>query len=297
MVSRDDDIGRRGKTEFVERLTQLRQVVVGVLDRRERGRPVDAGRDLQQAVALVMLGAVRIARPEHQHERLVARFQHRKHGLGGDIGEIFLLLDIGDQGARRLAVAGLAVGAARGRGQRQADLGQRVLHRLREWHAGGIASRVIDDDRRLARMIGVIEHHGRPNLADGRGGEALMAGGEQNGVLVDEIAGEMRVDVAEHGVVFDERRHAARGMRGRKADIDRVGEHAGVAEEVAGRHARGIGHGEGREQRMRIGEIDALVAHRRHGGGALRRHREGAQAVRHEQDQVMRRLRGGWPER
>ena len=67
----------------------------------------------------------------------------------------------------------------------------------------------------------------------------------------------------------------------------------GVAEEMAGRHAGGIGHGEGREQRMWVGEIDALVAHRRHGRRGFRCHRQGAQAVRHEQDQIVRRLRGG----
>ncbi len=43
--------------------------------------------------------------------------------------------------------------------------------------------------------------------------KALLAGGEEDGVLVDEVAGEMRVDVAEHRIVLDERRHAAAGRR------------------------------------------------------------------------------------
>ena len=56
-----------------------------------------------------MLAAVGIARPEHQHERLVARLEHRQDDLGGDVGHVGLLGDIGARRARRLGVAGLAV--------------------------------------------------------------------------------------------------------------------------------------------------------------------------------------------
>ena len=56
----------------VQRLHDLLQVVVGVLDRGKRSRPVDPGRERIQAVALVMLRAVRVARPHHDDERLVA---------------------------------------------------------------------------------------------------------------------------------------------------------------------------------------------------------------------------------
>ena len=45
---------------------------------------------------VIVLAAVGIARPEHQHERLVARLEHRQHDLGGDVGDIGLLRDIGD---------------------------------------------------------------------------------------------------------------------------------------------------------------------------------------------------------
>ena len=38
---------------------------------------------------------------------------------------------------------------------------------------------------------------------------------------------------------------------------------------------------------MRIGEVDALVAHRGHGRRGLRRHRQRAQAVGNEQDEVV----------
>ena len=113
VVGGDHDVGVGGEPELVQRLAELGEVVVGVLDAGHRGRAVDAGRDLVEAVALVMLGAVGIARPEHQHERLVARLEHRQHHLGGDVGEIGLLRDIGDRGARRLGIARLAVVAAR----------------------------------------------------------------------------------------------------------------------------------------------------------------------------------------
>ena len=54
-------------------------------------------------------------------------------------------------------------------------------------------------------------------------------------------------------------------------------------------------HGEGREQRMRVLEVDALVADFRHRRRGLRRNNAPAQAVGHEQDQVARGgvLRGG----
>jgi hypothetical protein len=64
--------------------TDAREIVVGIADRRKRGRSVDAGSEAVQAVALVMLGPVRIARPEHQHERLIAFLEHRQDGARGD---------------------------------------------------------------------------------------------------------------------------------------------------------------------------------------------------------------------
>ena len=65
----------------------------------------------------------------------------------------------------------------------------------------------------LARAFGVVEHHCRADLADGGSAEILVAGRKQNGVLVDEISGEMLVDVTQHRIAFDERRHAVVGVR------------------------------------------------------------------------------------
>ncbi len=105
--------------------------------------------------------------------------------------------------------------------------------------------------------------------------------------LVEVVAVEVVIDFGEHRIVLDERRHGVAGCRHRGvAGVDGVGEGAGVAEIVTGRQRRAIGHREGREQRMRILEVDALVADLGHRGRCLRRHDVAAQAVRNEQDQV-----------
>ena len=96
----------------------------------------------------------------------------------------------------------------------------------------------------------------------------------------------MIVDITEHRVAFDERRYGIARMLRRKAHIDRIAEHAGVAEEMAGRKARSVRHRKGWEQRMRIGKIHAFVPYRRHGRRRLRCHRQGAQAVRNKQDKI-----------
>ena len=48
MVGRDDDIGCRGKPELIQRLAQIGEIVVGILDGRERGRSIDTRRNLQR---------------------------------------------------------------------------------------------------------------------------------------------------------------------------------------------------------------------------------------------------------
>ena len=135
----------------------------------------------------------------------------------------------------------------------------------------------------------MVEKIGRAELADGGGRKALGAGHLQDGFFVQIVAVEMLVDVAEHGVVLDEGNDGVAGRHGRIAGIDRVAEGAGVAEVMAARHRRTVRHGEGRKQRMRVLEVDALVANFGHRRRGLRRHDAPAQTVRHEQDQVARR--------
>ena len=277
-----------------ERFAQLRQIVIGVFDAGERSRSVDAGRHGIKAVAVVVLAAVGVARPEHQHERLVARLEHWQHDLAGDVGEVGLLRGIRHQGARRRGVAGLAIVAARGRRQGQVGFGQRGLHLLRQRHAAIAAGGIVDHDRMKAigaDLVGMIEHQSGAELADCRRAVALGAGHFQHGFLVEVIAAKMLVGIEDDRIGLEERRDGAARRPDRIAGVDRVAEVAGVPEIVAGRHRRGIGGGESREQRVRVPEIHALVADFGHGGGGLRRHNPAAQTVRHEQNQVAGNLR------
>ena len=65
MVGDHDDVGRLEEPELAEGGADAREIVVGVTDGGERGRAVDAGHERIEAVALEVLGAVGIARPEH----------------------------------------------------------------------------------------------------------------------------------------------------------------------------------------------------------------------------------------
>ncbi len=133
----------------------------------------------------IVLAAVGIARPEHQHERLVARLEHRQHDLGGDVGEIGLLRDIRHRGARRLGVAGLAVVAARRRRQRQ-DWPWSARPSSRPRAGTPVLPPVessITIECRLCRSVGMVENQGRAELADRRRAEALARAPSSAGSL------------------------------------------------------------------------------------------------------------------
>ena len=61
VIGGNDNVGRRSKPEFVQRLAQVREIVVGIFYGCERSRSVDARCDFQVAVALIVLSAIRIA--------------------------------------------------------------------------------------------------------------------------------------------------------------------------------------------------------------------------------------------
>src|SRR5712664_2944728 len=107
--------------------------------------------------------------------------------------------------------------------------------------------------------VGVVEQQRRPDLANGRGRKALGARHLQYGFFIEVIAAEMLIDIGQYSVVLDEGDDGIPGRRGGITGIDRVAERSGIAEIMPGRHGRSVGHGEGREQRMRVLEIDALV--------------------------------------
>ena len=98
----------------------------------------------------------------------------------------------------------------------------------------------------------------------------------------------MLVDIAEHRVAFQERRHCLVGARDLEARVDGVGEIPGVAEHVAGRHARGIRRGERRKKGMAVAQAHPLARERGHGRGGDIIDRAKAQAVGDKQHHIVR---------
>ncbi len=113
---------------------------------------------------------------------------------------------------------------------------------MRQWNAGRAARRIVDDDRLCTRAVGVVEHHYWADFADCGGAEILIPGGEQNSVLVDEIPREVIVKFSQDRIGLDERRCGVGLERGRKAGINCIAEHTGIAQEMTGGKTRRIGH-------------------------------------------------------
>ena len=86
MVRRQDDIRVAVQALLLQRRQQLGQVVIGVPDRGQRGRAVDPRDQPPKAVALVVLRAVGVTRPEHHHERRLALLEPGQHGFRRDVG-------------------------------------------------------------------------------------------------------------------------------------------------------------------------------------------------------------------
>ncbi len=110
VVGGDEDVG--GGFEggmLVEVVEDLGKAVVGVVESETAGVAVDAGGEVLEAVALVVLGAVGVAGPEEEDERLVGFFEVGEDEVGGDVSEPLLLGEIGGAGSGGGAVAGEAV--------------------------------------------------------------------------------------------------------------------------------------------------------------------------------------------
>src|SRR5215831_15574671 len=92
VVRGDEDIGILCQSRCgVDVVEKLLEVSVSVLDGRFRGRAIDAWGESVQAVALVVLGTVCVARPEEQRKGTAAGSERRQDRLSDDIGEILLL--------------------------------------------------------------------------------------------------------------------------------------------------------------------------------------------------------------
>src|SRR4029079_180610 len=90
---------------------------------RHRSRPIYPGLDLHEAVALIVLSTVGIARPEDNEKGLSILLEFREHDLGQSLGKEFLLLDIGNFRSWLVRIARLAVVATGRRDNR--ELGRR----------------------------------------------------------------------------------------------------------------------------------------------------------------------------
>src|SRR5262249_1305667 len=98
-----------------------------------------------QAVALIVLAAIRIARPKHQQERLVAILKHRQDHARGDGREIFLLRDVGGERAGCGYISSPTVSSARWRNGREFRCLKAIDNFGRERDALRGASSVVDE--------------------------------------------------------------------------------------------------------------------------------------------------------
>jgi hypothetical protein len=72
VVGGHDHVGLAVQPVLAQRAHQRGEIVVGVADAGEGGLAADAGEQPAEAVALIALRAVRVARPEHHRERTAA---------------------------------------------------------------------------------------------------------------------------------------------------------------------------------------------------------------------------------
>src|SRR4029078_4623674 len=96
MIRRHDDVRCLAKPKLVKALPNSGKVCISITDCRHRGRPIDAGLELPEAVALILLGALGIACPEDNDERLAVGLEFRQHDLRQSVGEECLLFYVCD---------------------------------------------------------------------------------------------------------------------------------------------------------------------------------------------------------
>ena len=162
VVRGDEDVGVAVEAELLQRRHDGFKVLVRDLDGGERRRPVDAGRQLIDAVALRMLRAVRVGRPVEQHERLALLLEVREQHLGDDVAIVFLLDDVGGLAGR------LAALRAAGCLQRQSGLLELLDHVRPQLDAVLLAGVVVEEDRGLAVELRQVVDADRPDLAEAR---------------------------------------------------------------------------------------------------------------------------------
>jgi len=230
VIGGDENVRIVGEAEFAQRVLQPLEIVVGIPDCGARCRSVDAGRQFIEAVAVAVLRPIRIARPINQHEWLIARLEHWKDNLGRYIGEISLLYDVGDRRAGRLKLPPRPLsprpGVATGRPAEasaaliSSDNGMPLF----------VPVEIVKDDRLLAGALGMVEMRTGPSFPMAAVlRPALRAAFRIVSFLVEVVAAEHLIDLAEDAIILEKRCHAVAGGSNRTANIDDIAEITGVA--------------------------------------------------------------------
>ncbi len=151
MVGGHHNVGGLIQAQAIERGSEPGQIARRIADSRQTRRAVDAGAQLIEAIALVMLGAIRIARPEHQNKRLIRRLEAREDHIRGDPSEPVLLIDIGHMHARHIVGARIAVQPPVRRDDRQSQGLDGLRDIRRQGNAVGLrqAGGIVDHDGSL----------------------------------------------------------------------------------------------------------------------------------------------------
>ena len=100
VIGGDEHVRRAAQVRIGgDKIEQLFQVGIRVGDARARGRTIDAGLQLVEAIPFIVLGSVRITRPEHQDKGFSAVYERGQYCFGGGVREPLLLSDVGDERA------------------------------------------------------------------------------------------------------------------------------------------------------------------------------------------------------
>jgi hypothetical protein len=150
VIGCDDDVGGLIEAEGFESRQQFGEIVVRVSNGGERSGAIDAWHEAVQAIALIVVRAVRVSGPENQHEGSGPLLEQGQDNFCCGAEEIVLLRRVGLQCAGFANVACLAIPAAAWR--LDAETGRREPRSNIVAHGdpATVAGHGIDDDGLLA---------------------------------------------------------------------------------------------------------------------------------------------------
>ena len=151
---------------------------------------------------------------------------------------------------------------------------------------------IVDDDGAIAVALRDVLNGGRSDFAHCGCDEPSLSRGSEKRCLVQIIPIVVRREIAQQRVVFLKCDRRAVRTGDWIAGIDCVAEISGVSDVVAGCDGRGVHRRDRRIERMAVREINTVVLQFPHRGRRLWRHAHIAQAVGHEDEDIMRLARG-----